>query len=317
LRITLLAAVAVPLGLSVGTSLLRAHDDDKDPKHVHATTKVADAATAPATRAVDPNAVVLTVGDEKLTAADFDALIADLPPNVQEMAKGPGKRMIADQLVQMKLLSAEARKRGLASSSKVKRQIAMVQEQVLASALVNDTDSMKKHLEAHKGEYEQVKARHILIRMAGSPVPNPEGAKELTDEQAKAKADDLRKKLAAGEDFAKLAQANSDDKGSGARGGDLGAFGRGEMVKPFADAAFAMKPGEVSDPVKTQFGYHIIQLQEKVPVDIEKLSEEQRGKLSQDVAKELLKTLKDAVKPKLDDGFFGPERPVMPPGFGE
>jgi len=139
---------------------------------------------------------------------------------------------------------------------------------------------------------EQVHVRHILIAIrtpaptptpTETPTPLPEGAQaptptptpqELTptptleprtDEEALALAKELVKRLRAGEDFAKLAKEYSDDPGSRDNGGDLGWFGRGRVVPEFEKAAFSLKPGEISDPVKTMFGYHIIQVLEKDP----------------------------------------------------
>ena len=102
---------------------------------------------------------------------------------------------------------------------------------------------MQKYYEAHKSEFERVHARHILIRAAGSPMAVRPGQKDLTDAEALAKAQEIRKKIEGGEDFAALARAESDDTGSGANGGDLGFFGHNQMVPPFEEAAFAMKAG--------------------------------------------------------------------------
>jgi parvulin-like peptidyl-prolyl isomerase len=74
---------------------------------------------------------------------------------------------------------------------------------------------------------------------------------------------DIKKKLENGEDFAELAKKYSDDPGSKNKGGDLGFFTKGRMVPEFESAAFSLKPGELSDPVKTDFGYHLIEVQEK------------------------------------------------------
>ncbi|MEI6213151.1 MAG: peptidylprolyl isomerase [Desulfuromonadales bacterium] len=102
---------------------------------------------------------------------------------------------------------------------------------------------------------ESVRASHILIAAA---------ATASADEKKKAreKAEKLLKELKGGADFAALAKANSAD-GSSQQGGDLGSFGKGQMVAPFEEAVFALKPGEVSNVVETQFGYHIIKLVEK------------------------------------------------------
>lgn len=102
-------------------------------------------------------------------------------------------------------------------------------------------------------EVTQVRARHILIKV-------DEGADEKTLNEKKALATELRQRILNGEDFAKLAKEYSEDPGSKDKGGDLGFFSKGQMVKEFEDAAFSLKPGEVSDVIKTQYGFHIIQV---------------------------------------------------------
>ena len=105
---------------------------------------------------------------------------------------------------------------------------------------------------------EQVRASHILIATA-------ENADAAAKAQAKAKAEQILKDLKAGKDFATLARQHSQDPGSAVNGGDLGMFPQGQMVGPFNDAAFSLKPGATSDLVETQFGYHIIRVAEKQP----------------------------------------------------
>jgi peptidyl-prolyl cis-trans isomerase C len=107
---------------------------------------------------------------------------------------------------------------------------------------------------------EQVQASHILIKTA-------EDATEDQKKEARKKIDDVRKKAVAGEDFAALAKEYSEGP-SNARGGDLGYFSRGQMVKPFEDVAFALKKGEISDVVETQFGYHIIIVTDHQPASV-------------------------------------------------
>ena len=107
---------------------------------------------------------------------------------------------------------------------------------------------------------EQVKASHILIKTA-------EDATEDQKMEARKKIDDVRKKAVEGEDFAVLAKEYSEGP-SNARGGDLGYFSRGQMVKPFEDVAFALKDGEISDVVETQFGYHIIIVTDHRPASV-------------------------------------------------
>ena len=123
---------------------------------------------------------------------------------------------------------------------------------------------------------EQIKASHILITVK-------EDADEVTAKQALATAEALRKKAVDGEDFAELAKNNSQGPSSN-QGGDLGFFGKGQMVKSFEEAAFSLKPGEISEVVKTKFGYHIIKVAETKAAGVtpfEEMEEKISGYLSQ------------------------------------
>lgn len=127
---------------------------------------------------------------------------------------------------------------------------------------VSDEEIQKYYDDNKKDFYKnEVKASHILISTVD------ENGKELSDakkKEAKAKAEEVLKKIEAGEEFASLAKEYSADTGSAAEGGDLGYFGKGVMVSEFEDAAFGLEVGEVSDIVETQFGYHIIKVFDKV-----------------------------------------------------
>jgi peptidyl-prolyl cis-trans isomerase C len=141
---------------------------------------------------------------------------------------------------------------------------------------------------------ERVRASHILIGF-------PQGADAAAKQTAKTKADGVLKELKAGKDFATLAKAHSDDPGSGAKGGDLDFFERGQMVGPFDQAAFTLKPGEMSELVETQFGYHIIKVTDKqasrtVPLaDVREQIQQYLGNQSRQAATE---TFVDALKAK-------------------
>jgi peptidyl-prolyl cis-trans isomerase D len=126
----------------------------------------------------------------------------------------------------------------------------------LAGQVVIEPAKIRDFYEQNKSRYaveEQRQASHILLTVAKDA---PEDARKA----ARAKAEGFVKQLRGGADFAALAKAQSQDAGSAPNGGDLGVFGREMMVKPFADAAFALKPGEISDVVETEFGFHVIKV---------------------------------------------------------
>ncbi len=122
-----------------------------------------------------------------------------------------------------------------------------------------------KNIERFSHE-EEVKASHILVKTAP-------GASQEEKDAARAKADDLLKQLQGGADFATLAKANSDDPGSKNNGGDLGWFGRGKMVPSFDDAAFSLQPGELSGIVESNYGFHIIKVEQQRPQGVQALDE--------------------------------------------
>jgi len=133
---------------------------------------------------------------------------------------------------------------------------------------ISDAD-VQAYYNAHQDQYqvkEQVKVRHILIAV-------PAGADAKTDAAAKAKAEDILKQIKAGGNFADLASKNSDDPGSKTQGGELGWLDRGKTVPEFDKEAFTLAPGQTSDLVKTQFGYHILQVEEKKTAHLRPISE--------------------------------------------
>jgi peptidyl-prolyl cis-trans isomerase D len=133
---------------------------------------------------------------------------------------------------------------------------------------VSDAE-VQSYYNAHQDQYqvkEQVKVRHILIAV-------PAGADGKTDAAAKAKAEDLLKQIKAGGNFAELASKNSDDPGSKTQGGELGWLDRGKTVPEFDKAAFSLAPGQTSDLIKTQFGYHILQVEDKKTAHLRSLAE--------------------------------------------
>lgn len=263
--------------------------------------------------AADPNKVILTIGPEKMTVAEYDKLVAALPDQAQAAAHGPGRRQFVEQLVQLKVMAQEAQKRKLDQSAKVRQQLELSKDNLLAQVLYQDMMSTasvsdaeaRKYYDEHKSEYEQAKGRHILIRSKGSAVPLGAGKKELTEEEALAKAQEVRKRLLAGEDFGMVAKTESDDTGSGAQGGDLGTFKRGNMVKPFDEAAFSIPVGQVSEPVKSPFGYHLIKIESREAKSFEEAKSDIEKKLKPQAAKLEMDALRKNAAVTIDDSFFG------------
>lgn len=272
--------------------------------------QVAPAQVAPGALA-DP--VVLVVGDEKMTKSQYEKFVAALPQQLRTEAAGPNKRKVIEQISEIKMLAQEARRRGLDQTPEVKMLVSFQTENVLASAtyqelaknVKTDDASLHAYYDKHKGEYEQVKARHILIRTPGSRVPVRQGQKELSDAEALAKAQDISKKLKGGADFATLAKSDSDDSGTAANGGDLGAFGRNQMIPEFEEVAFKMPPGQISDPVKTQFGYHVIKVEDHSTKKFEDVKPDIEKAIGPEATRQAFNELKKKINIVIDDAYFG------------
>lgn len=275
-------------------------------------------ATAQAQPAGDP--IIIASGDVSIRQSEFESALKTLPAEYQQYAMGPGKKQFAEDFLRMKLLAAEGLKNGLDKDPEVVKQLSLMRENLVANAqmqriekgiTITDED-LKKAYEANKNEYEQVKARHILVAFKGSPAAQ-EGKPELTEEQAKAKAEELRKQIVGGANFDEVAKKESDDVGSGSRGGDLGAFGRGQMVPEFEKAAFEGKAGEVSQVIRTQFGYHIIKVDEHVTTPFDQVKANLERAQRQEKLQAKLDEMKNAAKVTFNDAYFGPATPPAAP----
>jgi len=274
------------------------------PLHVALAALLAIALVPPVASATDGgDAVVATVNDHPITAHEIDQRLQSLPPQVRgQFATGPRRKQLVEQVILGYLMSEEARKEGLDHSKEFKAGLAQAKEALLARMY------MKKHVEDEgqpsdaelKKEYKkrlpqlspppQIHARHILVK-------------------TKAEAEKARKRIVeGGEAFEAVAKAVSIGP-SASKGGDLGSFGKGRMVPAFEKAAFALKEGEVSEPVKTQFGWHIIKVEKKEQRKAPTF-EEIKGRLAQQMVQDKyrsqLKALADSLKAKARIKFTEP-----------
>ncbi len=200
------------------------------------------------------DAIVAKLNGHDIHKSDVALAIKELGANVPAENIDAVLPAFVDQYINLKLISSAAGKDGVAKDPEVKRQISNAEDQIIRAAYLrkvfdgklSDDDLKKAYADQFEGKPmpEEVRARHILV-----------------DDEAKAK--DIIARLNAGESFEKLAAENSKDP-SAQRGGDLGYFTKADMVKEFGDAAFSMRPGSISQtPVKTQFGWHIIKVEDK------------------------------------------------------
>lgn len=235
-------------------------------------------------------AVVIEVDGVSITTLDLEAELAKAPPEVRAGFMQQPERLaqLASNLVMRRVLAKQAQTAGLAKTPFNQAALQLGADRVLSDIQLAELDKTNRpsdmvleqrardvyRAETKRFEIpEEVKASHILIL--------------ATEENAEAKASELLAELKGGKDFAELAKARSQDLGSGAKGGDLGFFGRGRMAKEFEEAAFQLKVGELSGLVKTQFGYHIIKVTDRKETGKQPF-DEVRSTLLQEVTQKIL-----------------------------
>jgi peptidyl-prolyl cis-trans isomerase C len=205
----------------------------------------------PALAQTDPDPVVAKVNGQPIHVSDLKAAVETLPAQARTMPPQQLFPMLLDQLVDEQALLVEAKKTGLDKDPDVQRTVRMAEDRALASALLGKMVRPQVTDAAVKAKYDQ--------EFAGKPGETEVHARHiLVSDEATAKK--IIAELKKGGDFAALSKQYSKDPSASAQGGDLGFFKKTDMVPEFADAAFALKDKEVSPvPVKSQFGWHVIQ----------------------------------------------------------
>ncbi len=234
------------------------------------------AAAAPAAQPLkDP--VVATVNGQPIRLSELEVAQQALPQQYRNMPLQAVFPALLDRIVDSKLVVQEGKKSKVTEDPAFKKRMAFVEDQVLQDFWIQREVARKVTPEKLQQRYEErlksmpaeeeVHARHILVS---------------TEDEAKAIIADLKKGAA----FDKLAKEKSTDKASGAEGGDLGWFKKSDMVKEFADAAFALNKGDLTEtPVKTQFGYHVIKVEDRrkaPPPAFEELADQLREEMSRE-----------------------------------
>jgi peptidyl-prolyl cis-trans isomerase C len=235
---------------------------------------------------------VAEVNGNVITTADFKKEVETLPPYLRPMAETPeGKKELLDTMIIREIIMQQAKKDGLDKSQAVTDKLEELKKRVVVEAFlkkkiedqanISDAD-LQKFYDQNKDKFntgDQVRASHILVK-------------------SEKEAQDILGQIKKGANFEALAKKNSVDS-AGAKGGDLGWFGKGSMIPEFEKVVFSLKEGELSGVVKTQFGYHIIKLTGKRPAGIRSFveaKEQIKAKLLPEKQQETFQKLKDELK---------------------
>lgn len=259
-------------------------------------------AKPPESKPADKNQVLATVNGDPITVGEVTEEVQNLPEQYRGMPSERLMPLMLNQIITNKLLLTEGNKQKLGDSDEVKKRVDKFREraiqqvllqQVVAKAVTDEAlQALYKKYVAENPPKEEVSARHILVNS------EPEAVAIIAQ-------------LKGGADFGNLAKEKSKDPAA-QNGGDLGFFSKEDMVKEFADAAFAMKTGEVSaKPVKTQFGFHVIKVEDRRtanPVTFDEAKDDLQSQLQQQAVSQYIETLRGGAKVER----FGPDGKVLP-----
>lgn len=271
-----------------------------------------NSSSSSATAAKDAK-VMATVNGAKITTQDFDREVNALPEYIRAMADTPqGKKEMIDTLVMRELILQQAAKDGVDKSKEVEEKLAELKKRIIVDTYLKkkveeqsklSDEELKKFYDQNQDKFkagEQIRASHILVK---------------SEQEAQALLDQLKK----GGNFEELAKSKSVDS-SAAKGGDLGWFGKGNMVPVFEKAAFALQEGQLSGVVKSDFGFHIIKLTGKRPAGLQPFDEVKdqikaaiMPQKQQQVFMQLKEDLKKGAKIELTEDKAAPvEQPAVP-----
>ena len=285
---TMLAAALV--ALTAGAQVPARAADTKAPADAAASADSTAKATAP-----DPDKVIATVGDMEIHQWELDLAEDGLDPQFAKMPEAQRRVAALSTAIDVKMLAKKAEEAGLDKSDEFKREMQFTRERMLHNlyfrnkvvGAISDADikaRYDKEIAAQPPE-EEIKARHILVK-------------------TKQEAEDIIKQLDKGADFAKLAKEKSTGP-SAAKGGELGYFTKGQMVPAFEQAAFSLKPGQYTEkPVQTQFGWHVIQVEDKrkaPPPPLDQVSDQIKQVLMRERYFEVLKSARQQMKVDVKD----------------
>ncbi len=240
--------------------------------------------------------ILAEIGTEKIRMSDLERIITYYDEQKRKsLEQNPEYRaIILRRIVQTMVLSQYAKEQGFDQRADIKEQLELLkndfiamqylEKEVVGKIEVSDKD-VELYYKMHSEEFgspEMVRVRHILISA-------PKTVSDDEKKKARAKAEEILKRIRDGASFEKLAAEMSDDTGSKNKGGDIGFFQKGRMVPEFEKAAFSLKKGELSDVIETSFGYHILKLEDRKEAKIEPFE-----KVREKVRKKVLDEFKTA-----------------------
>ena len=261
----------------------------------------------------DPNRIVATINGKQITAKEADGFLKAIPPEQLKRYEA-NLPTVVQQIYMSKELAQEAAKMNLDQQSPWKEQLQLTRDQILAQAYLNKKASTSSgaapdaqaYYNNHLPEFDKVKLSGIFIAFNPPGTPASGAASGRTEEQARAKADDLEKKLKAGGDFSTLARTDSDNQQAAAKGGDLGTYSVGDpqLPAPIKTAVEKLQTGQSTDPIRIPNALLIVKLDSRNKLTFDQAKPEITQKLLQEQNQAAVKQETDKYKIQVQDPAF-------------
>lgn len=257
--------------------------------------------------------VVMRVNGEPVTEREFDFYVEQLPQEARAvLATSPaGRKALANQIVKLKVLEQEGRRLGGERDPEVSSRVELGRANLLANYALsklsrppNDAQ-LRAEYEREKKNFESLEVSHILVAYRGGLVPPRQGGPAPTVAEATRRAAEYSEKARAGADFAALAREHSDDAGSYEQGGFLGAIAPASLPVEIAGVVTHMGRGEISAPLKTQYGLHVFKVGARLPQPFEQVRPVLQQRHQHDAMNRAIERLQKGAKVELDPAFFG------------
>ena len=282
------------------------------------------ATTAPAASEAPKGPVIMRINGEPVTETEFQVFLSTLPDNIRLMAnQSEPRKKIAEQFVRMKVVEQEGTKLGGDKDPDVQAKMEFGHTNVLVEyalkklAPTPPESQIRSEYEKHKTEFGAASISHILVAYQGGKVP-PKSGPPLPEPQAMQKAQAIEAKLRSGSLFGPMAAQFSDDTTSGVQGGKLGEVQPGMLPPEIQAVVDKLNTGEISQPVKSEFGIHIFRLDERRPAPYEQVKSIIVRKLQQDAVTAAIDKLEKSARVEKDPKYFSPGAPIVsapkPPG---
>lgn len=302
LSIAIIAAILVG-GICYGLATIRP-DFAPNTSHRYST------ATGP--QPASSEHVVMRVNGEPITEREFNAFIEQAPEDMRAFYASPaGRESLANELIKLKTLEQEGRRLGVDKEPAVANRINLTRANIIAGFTLRKivkppSDArIREEWEKEKKNYDTVELRHIVVAYQGSRFRSRRG-EPLALEQAMKRARGITARLRAGADFNKVAQSESDDQNTANDGGNLGPVSVGALPGELDKVAMALKPGEVSDPVRSEFGIHIFKAgQHKTMPYNDQVKQGLSAVIERKDVDAMVSRLQKQAKVDLDPKFFG------------